>query len=69
MGIYTEIQTFKISKVQKETLNKLKTQKVNISKFIRDAIKEKIDCEKLVKEDNRKKYTIEYLTQLLNNSF
>ena len=69
MEIYTEIQTFKISKVQKETLNKLKTQKVNISKFIRDAIKEKIDCEKLVKEDNRKKYTIEYLTQLLNNSF
>ena len=69
MEIYTEIQTFKISKVQKETLNQLKTQKVNISKFIRDAIKEKIDCEKLVKEDNRKKYTIEYLTQLLNNSF
>jgi|JI10StandDraft_1071094.scaffolds.fasta_scaffold84049_2 post-segregation antitoxin (ccd killing protein) len=69
MEIYTEIQTFKISKVQKETLNKLKTQKVNISKFIRDAINEKIEREQLVKEDNRKKYTIEYLTQLLNNSF
>jgi len=69
MEIYTEIQTFKISKVQKETLNKLKTQKVNVSKFIRDAVKEKIECENLIKKDKRKKYTIEYLNELLNNSF
>jgi hypothetical protein len=62
-------QTFEISEVQKETLNKLKTQKANISKFIRDAIKEKIERENLVKKDTIKKYSIEYLTQLLNNSF
>ena len=55
MEIYTEIQTFKISKVQKETLQKLKSQKVNVSKFIRDAVKEKIEREKLVKKDNRRK--------------
>ena len=69
MEIYTEIQTFKISKIQKETLLKLKSQKVNVSKFIRDAVNEKIECENLIKKDKRKKYTIEYLTQLLNNSF
>lgn len=61
MEIYTEIQTFKISKIQKETLLKLKSQKVNISKFIRDAVKEKIEHEKLVKKDNRRKYTIDDL--------
>jgi len=61
MEIYTEIQTFKISKVQKETLQKLKANKINISKFIRDAVKEKIEREKLVKKDNRRKYTIDDL--------
>ena len=61
MEIYTEIQTFKISKVQKETLQKLKANKINISKFIRDAVKEKIEREKLDKKDNRRKYTIDDL--------
>lgn len=61
MEIYTEIQTFKISKVQKETLQKLKANKKNVSKFIRDAVKEKIERENLVKKDNRRKYTIDDL--------
>ena len=47
MQKYTEIETFKTTKIQKETLNKLKTYKVNKSKFIRDAIKEKLEREKL----------------------
>lgn len=57
MEIYTEIQTFKISKVQKETLQKLKSKKVNVSKFIRLAIQEKLEREKLIKKDKRKKPT------------
>jgi hypothetical protein len=61
MEIYTEIQTFKISKVQKETLQKLKANKKNVSKFIRAAVKEKIERENLVKKDNRRKYTIDDL--------
>ena len=67
MEIYTEIQTFKISKTQKETLKKLKVKKVNVSKFIRDAVSEKL--EKEFKKDKRKKPTIEELKQLLNNIF
>lgn len=45
MQKYTETQTFKISKIQKETLNKMKQNKVCISNFIRKAIKEKIHRE------------------------
>ena len=63
MEIYTEIQTFKISKVQKETLQKLKSNKVNISKFIREAVKEKLDREKLIKKDKRKKPSHEDLME------
>ena len=40
---YTEKQVFMISNIQKQTLQVLhKKYKINISKFIRDAIKEKI---------------------------
>ena len=44
--IYTEIEVIKITKLQKETLKKLKNYKVNKSKFIRDAIQEKLEREK-----------------------
>ena len=41
---YTERQTIKISKIQKQTLQNLhKKYKINTSQFIRDAIKEKIE--------------------------
>ena len=44
---YTELYTFKITNIQKKTLQVLhKKYKINISKFIRDAIKEKILREK-----------------------
>lgn len=46
MEIYTEVITLKITKTQKETLNKLKSKKVKISNFIRLAIKEKLEREK-----------------------
>jgi metal-responsive CopG/Arc/MetJ family transcriptional regulator len=42
MKIYTEKITIKISKTQKQTLDKLKSRNVKVSEFIRQAIKEKI---------------------------
>lgn len=43
--LYTEVITLKISKKQKETLTKLKSRKIKVSHFIRQAIKEKIERE------------------------
>ena len=45
MQKYTERQTVKVSKTQKETLNKIGGYGYNTSKFIRDAIAEKIQRE------------------------
>jgi post-segregation antitoxin (ccd killing protein) len=42
MKQFTEVQKVMISKIQKESLNKLRQYDVNVSKFIRSAIKEKI---------------------------
>ena len=42
MKIYTEFFGLKISKEQKQTLEKLKEYHVNVAHFIRLAIKEKI---------------------------
>lgn len=42
MKQYTERQVIMISKVQAQSLSKLKTYDVNVSQFIRQAIKEKI---------------------------
>ena len=53
MKQFTESQTIKISKIQKKTLNKLDSYGYNVSKFIRDAISEKIKREhpkEIVKE-------------------
>jgi post-segregation antitoxin (ccd killing protein) len=40
--IYTEVITLKISKTQKQTLDKLKSRNVKVSEFIRQAIKAKL---------------------------
>lgn len=50
MEIYTEVITLKISKIQKETLNKLKDRNIKVSEFIRNAIKEKLrkDAKELI---------------------
>lgn len=42
---YTERQEFKISKEQKQSLNTLKKNGVNLSEFIRSAIRAKINDE------------------------
>ena len=43
---YTKTHSFKTSDIQKETLNKMKFYNVNVSQFIRDAIKEKLERDK-----------------------
>ena len=42
---YTEKVTIKVSKTQKQTLDKLKSRNIKVAQFIRDAIKEKINRE------------------------
>lgn len=42
MEQYTEVTTIKLSKIQKQTLAKLKERKIKVSQFIRDAISEKL---------------------------
>jgi hypothetical protein len=44
--IYTEIITLKITPLQKQTLNKLKSKNYKVSEFIRIAIKEKLERDK-----------------------
>lgn len=54
MQLYTEVITLKITKTQKQTLDKLKTRKIRVSHFIRAAIKEKIkrDALELIDKSN-----------------
>lgn len=54
MELYTEVITIKISKVQKKTLDKLRSRKIKVSKFIRQAIKEKIERDALELVDKSK---------------
>ena len=46
MRINTEILNIRISKEQKQTLDKLKQYNVNVAQFVRNAIKEKLQREK-----------------------
>lgn len=46
MQINTEILNIRISKEQKQTLDKLKEYNVNVAQFVRNAIKEKLQQEK-----------------------
>ncbi|MFN9319433.1 MAG: hypothetical protein ACK58Q_02520 [Chitinophagales bacterium] len=47
MVINTEILNIRISKEQKRTLDKLKDYNVNLAQFVRNAIKEKLEREKV----------------------
>ena len=63
MKIYDKIQSFTTDEVQKKKLDYLRKNKVNVSKFIRDAVNEKMAKENIVLKD--KKYTIEDLKNSL----
>ena len=65
MEIYTEIQSFTLTKEQKKILTDLKKNKVNVSKLIRGIIFKELTP----KIDNRKKVTIEDLKNSLDNVF
>ena len=57
MTLYTEFIGFKISKTQKQTLDKLKGYNINVSQFVRNAIKEKIERDyDDLKEKSKKEY-------------
>jgi len=47
--MYTKIKTFRTTEKQYETLLKMKSYNVDVSRFIRDAIREKIKRESFTK--------------------
>ena len=47
MCVNTEILNIRISKNQKQTLDKLKGYNVNVAQFVRSAIKEKLQRDKI----------------------
>lgn len=54
---YTEVITIKITPVQKKTLDKLRGYKIPVARFIREAIREKINREhKELKPKPKKEY-------------
>jgi hypothetical protein len=57
MKKYTKVKVLRISKTQHSTLVKMKSYKVDVAQFIRDAIKEKINREY---KDLKPKPKIEY---------
>ena len=67
MKNYDKIQTFTTDEFQKQQLDLLRKNKVNVSKFIRDAVNEKWARENItLKQDKRKKYTMQDLKDSLN---
>jgi post-segregation antitoxin (ccd killing protein) len=68
MKLYDKIQTFTTDDFQKNQLNQLRKNKVNVSKFIRDAINEKLARENILIQNKRKKYTMQDLKDSLNSS-
>ena len=59
MKKYNKIKTLRISETQHKTLIKIKNYNVDVSKFIREAIKEKINREykSLIPKPKKTKYT------------
>ena len=56
MRHYTERQVIMISKIQSNSLNILRTMEVNVSQFIRQAIKEKLQRDwKEIKQTHEKR--------------
>ena len=65
MEIYTETHSFTLTKEQKKILTDLKSNKVNVSKLIREIVFKELTQ----KVDKRKKPTIEDLKRSLENCF
>ncbi len=65
MEIFTEVQSFTLTKEQKKILKDLKANKVNVSKLIREIVFKELTP----KVDKRKKVTIDDLKKSLDNVF
>ena len=57
MQRYTKIKVLRITETQHNTLVKMKSYKIDVSKFIRDSVKEKINREyKYLKPKQKEEY-------------
>jgi len=58
MKNYTKVKVIRISEVQLKTLNKMKSYNIDVGKFIRDSISEKIKREylELIPKPEKVKY-------------
>lgn len=70
MQKYTKIKSIRISKIQDETLRKMKSLNVDVGKFIRDAISEKLQKEKhyILKEPVETDYFLDGLNEAIKRN-
>jgi len=71
MKKYTKVKVLRISETQHNTLVKMKSYNVDVSQFIRDAIKEKIkrDYKELLPKPKPEYCPFSNNTIILNNSY
>ena len=66
--MYSKIKTFRTSETQYKTLQKMRLYNIDVSRFIRDAIREKIQREhKYLIRDQNDKLTSVQCKRLLND--
>jgi hypothetical protein len=56
MRKYTKIKVIRVSEIQHQTLKKMKEMGIDVGRFIRDSISEKIEREKHVIMKPKKEY-------------
>ena len=66
--MYSKIKTFRTSETQYKTLQKMRLYNIDVSRFIRDAIREKIQREHkyLIRDQNDKSISVQ-CKRLLND--
>ena len=66
--MYSKIKTFRTSETQYKTLQKMRLYNIDVSRFIRDAIREKIQREHkyLIRDQNDKSTSVQ-CKRLLND--
>ena len=70
MKRYTKTKTFRISEAQLKTLQKMKSYNVDVGRFIREAIKEKLDKEYsyiIEKKNDKRDWFLKSLDEALSN--
>ena len=66
--MYSKIKTFRTSETQYKTIQKMRSYNIDVSRFIREAIKEKIQREHkyLIRDQNDKSISVQ-CKRLLND--